>query len=68
MNTVATKAGLSTPRRRLLELMQMFGFGRIDGLSVRSGEPVLDPSPRVVREVNLSRLRRGLTAFATDVA
>jgi hypothetical protein len=69
MRTAATKARLSAPRRRLLELMQRFGFGRIDGLSVRNGEPILDPPPRVVREVkfggeNGPRRELGLNDFA----
>jgi len=46
-----TKQSLSGPRRGLLTLMQGLNFGRIEGLVVRSGEPVLDPAPRVVREV-----------------
>lgn len=46
-----TKSQLPVRRRWLLELMQRTGFGRIEALVVRSGEPVLDPPPRVVREV-----------------
>jgi len=46
-----SKRSLSAPRRRLLELMQEINFGRIEGLAVRGGEPVLDPPPRVVREI-----------------
>ncbi len=48
-----TKSSLSQPKRRLVELMQRINFGRIEGLVVRSGEPVLDPPPRIVREVKL---------------
>jgi len=32
-------------------MMQETNFGRILGLVVRSGEPVLDPPPRVIREI-----------------
>ena len=46
-----TKSALSTPKARLIELMQRVNFGRIEELAVRDGEPVFDPSPRVVREV-----------------
>jgi len=46
-----TKQDLSDARRRLLELMQEINFGRIEGLVVKGGEPVFDPSPRVVREI-----------------
>ena len=31
--------------------MQRINYGRIEELSVRWGEPVMDPPPRVVREV-----------------
>jgi hypothetical protein len=31
--------------------MQRINFGRIEGLSVRCGQPVMAPPPRVVREI-----------------
>lgn len=40
---------LSPARRRLLELFLRLLFGRIEGLVIRHGEPVLDPLPRIVR-------------------
>ncbi|AMV25208.1 hypothetical protein VT84_12485 [Gemmata sp. SH-PL17] len=45
-----TKRALSPVRRHLVELLQRINFGRIEGLEVRGGEPVLDPAPRVIRE------------------
>jgi hypothetical protein len=45
-----TKRTLSPARQQLVELLQRLNFGRIEGLKVRGGEPVLDPMPRVVRE------------------
>lgn len=48
-----TKARLSEPRRRLVEVMQQMCFGRIDGLTVRAGEPVFDPRPRLIRDIKL---------------
>ena len=48
---VPTKSSLSHARVRLIELMQRINYGRIEGLSVRRGEPVLDPPPRIVREI-----------------
>jgi hypothetical protein len=45
------KAGQAEPRRRLVELMQHVNFGRIEGLTIQDGEPVLDPMPWVVNEV-----------------
>jgi hypothetical protein len=44
------KADLPEPRRKLVELMQTINFGRIEGLAIREGKPVLDPRPAVVRE------------------
>jgi hypothetical protein len=46
-----SKHDLSVRRAGLLELMQSVNFGRIEGLSVLNGDPVLAPPPRVVREV-----------------
>ena len=46
----STFASLSPARRRLLRLMQQLNFGRIEGLCIRGGEPVLEPMPRVVVE------------------
>jgi hypothetical protein len=43
------KRFLSPSERRLVELMQRLNFGRIEGLTICSGEPVFDPPPRVVR-------------------
>jgi hypothetical protein len=47
---MSRKLALSPARQRLVELLQHINFGRIEGLEVRGGEPVLDPQPRVVRE------------------
>ena len=47
----ATAADLSPARRRLLTLLQTVNFGRVEGLIVRGGEPVLDPLPTVTREI-----------------
>ena len=53
MNAVVTAASLPPARRRLITLMQALNFGRIEELAVSQGEPVLDPPPRIVREVKL---------------
>ena len=42
---------LSVSRKQLVSMMQETNFGCILGLVVRSGEPVLDPPPRIVREI-----------------
>ena len=44
------KRSLSPARRELVGLLQRINFGRIEGLRVRGGEPVLDPMPNVTRE------------------
>ena len=42
---------MSANRICLLELMQRINFGRFEDLRVLDGDPVLDPPPRVVREI-----------------
>jgi len=46
-----TKSTLTAPKGRLVELMQRINFGRIERLNVRRGEPVMDPPPRIIREI-----------------
>lgn len=64
-----TKQSLSPARRRLVELMQEVNFGRIEGLYVRDGEPVLEHTPNVRRDivfgkVNAPNPARGRDDFA----
>lgn len=40
----------SPARQNLLTLISLIGFGRIENLTIRSGQPVLDPRPRITRE------------------
>jgi hypothetical protein len=47
------KYALSKQRRDLLGIMQRINFGRIEGLTVRSGEPTFDPIPRIIQEIKL---------------
>ena len=53
MRPSLAKAALPKPWQRLVELMQTINFGRIEDLTVRGGNPVFDPPPRVVREVKI---------------
>ena len=46
---------LSPAQDRFVDLMQEIGFGRIEGVTVRNGQPVFDPPPRVVREIKFGR-------------
>jgi len=48
---VITKSSLSTPQKRLLEIMQKMNFGRIERLSVRGGQPEFSSPPKLVRDV-----------------
>lgn len=42
---------MSPARQRLLRLLQALNFGRIEGLEVQNGEPLLTPRPRVLRSI-----------------
>ena len=46
---------LSFARRNLLTLLREIGFGYIENLLVKQGEPVLEPLPRIMRDVKLKR-------------
>ena len=53
-----TKSNLSKPKAQLVELMQRLNYGYLEGLTVRNGEPIFDPPPRVVRQVRFCRENR----------
>ena len=53
------KASLTAPQLRLLKIMQMLNYGRIEGLRVRDGEPVFDAPPRITRDVKLGDINSG---------
>lgn len=53
MQVAMTKAALTPARKRLVELMQKVNFGRILGLGLKDGDPILDPPPRVIREIKI---------------
>ena len=48
------KSSLSPSQQKLLTEMQRINYGRIEGLPVRDGQPVMDPPPRIVREIKFS--------------
>ena len=63
------KGALSEPRKRLVELMQHINFGRVERLVVANGQPVLEPPPRIIREIkfggeNGPRPEAGIEDFA----
>lgn len=49
--TTFPKSTLTPQRRALLETLQHLNFGRLEDLYISGGEPVLDPPPRILREV-----------------
>jgi len=49
--SIPTKSCLPDGQTRLIDLMQRINYGRIFDLSVCDGQPVMDPPPRVVREI-----------------
>jgi hypothetical protein len=44
-------ASLPPERQQLLKRMQEANFGRFESLVIRGGQPVLDPPPRLIREI-----------------
>ncbi len=44
---------LSEAEGRLVRMMQDLNFGKVENLLVRSGQPIFNPLPRVVREIKL---------------
>ena len=54
-----TKSSLSTPQKRLLEILQKVNYGRVEDLSIRGGEPMFSPPPRIVRDVKLGAADNG---------
>lgn len=53
MNTPICKSSLSIPEQRLIELFQELNFGRLEGLRIHRGQPVFEPSPRVVQTLKM---------------
>lgn len=47
------KSSLTFSQQKLLAEMQRINFGRIEGLTIRCGEPVFSPQPRIIREIKL---------------
>ncbi|MBN2561931.1 MAG: hypothetical protein JXQ75_13485 [Phycisphaerae bacterium] len=45
------KSSLTPTQQQILAEMQRINFGRIFDLEVRDGQPVMDPPPRVIREI-----------------
>ncbi len=54
MTNFAKKSSLTPGRERLIRLMQLMNFGRIENLQFRCGEPVFNPPPRIVQKFKLA--------------
>ena len=54
---------LTPGQRKVVEIIEALGFGTIQELSIRDGQPCYDPAPRIVQEIKLGsppgRLRAG---------
>ena len=50
MNQLTHKSSLSEAQSRLVELLQILNFGRIEGLHVRGGQPTFDPPPVLIEK------------------
>jgi len=48
------KSKLSESRRILVQMMQQVAYGRIEQVLVVNGEPLLNPPPRMVREIKFA--------------
>lgn len=67
-----SKQQLSASFAQLLDLMQVLNFGCIEQLKISGAEPVLDPPPKVTREIkfgaeNGARPESSLEDFALKV-
>lgn len=60
------KSSLSPEQQQLVELMQGVRYGRIEGLHVRNGNPVLTPRPRIVRVVRFGKQNDAHAGLACD--
>jgi hypothetical protein len=63
------KSALTPAEAQLVEIMQRLDFGTIEGLIVHGGQPVLEPRPRVIRDLKFgtrtgARPEAGLVDFA----
>jgi hypothetical protein len=48
-----TKRSLNHGQRLTVEIIEKLGFGWIEQLSIRDGEPCYDRAPRIVQEIKL---------------
>ena len=46
-----TQGSLLNGEARLLQIMRQLEFGRIENLTVRAGEPIFNPPPKISRDI-----------------
>ena len=49
-----TKRSLTPGQRQTLEIIEEVGFGLIEGLSIRNGQPCYDHPPRIIQAIKLA--------------
>jgi hypothetical protein len=57
---------LSPEQRSLLEIMRVHQFGRIENMSIRAGQPVIDQDLKVVRVASLGGESNGTNLLGSD--
>jgi hypothetical protein len=68
MRAGQAKSELSDANRRLVELMSEVGFGTVEGLQVRGGEPAFCPPPKVTVVLKLDGDGEPPVRASADVA
>src|ERR1700722_571087 len=59
LNQPILKSSLVREEAQLIELLQDVNFGRVEGLRVRGGAPILEPSPRIVQNLKMGGGQNG---------
>jgi hypothetical protein len=49
-----TKSSLEPNQRRIAEIIEALGFGKIERLLIRDGLPFYEPEPRIVQAIKLA--------------
>jgi len=44
---------LTPGQRQVVEIIEALGFGTIQGLSIRDGQPCYDPAPKILKSIKL---------------
>ena len=48
-----TRSSLNSGQSRLVQIIEELGFGRIEQLTIRHGEPYYERTPRIIQEIKL---------------